>query len=65
MKKFNFVFKFTDRTTGPTEVSATTEASGLPVGLAKAGREFWKGLDRKARFDALKDGVSIAITVSE
>ena len=67
MKAFNFVFRFTSRGTGtnPAEVPATVDASTLPVAIAKGGRVFWKGLDRKTRFDVLKNGMSIAISVSE
>jgi hypothetical protein len=65
MKRFKFVFRYTNRSIGPHEIATVVKASTLPVGLGKAGRKFWKQLDRKARFDTLKDGVSIAISVSE
>jgi hypothetical protein len=36
------------------------DASSLPGGVAKATREFVKGLDRKQRFDMNKSGLEIA-----
>ncbi len=65
MKHFSFVFRFTDRSIGPYDTPIKVKTSTLPVGLGKAGRVFWQSLDRKAKFDALKSGVSIVISVSE
>jgi hypothetical protein len=62
MKKFAIVFRFTDRDVTSREFPLDVEGSSLPVAVAKAVRTFWKPLDRKARFDALKNGLSIAVT---
>jgi hypothetical protein len=65
MKSFSITFSFTDRSSNPVESPAEVEASTLPVGLAKATREFWKKQDRKARFDILKSGLKISVTAGE
>ena len=65
MKSFSIVLSFTDRNSSPLEFPAEVEASTLPVGLAKAVREFWKKQDRKARFDILKNGLKISVAAGE
>ncbi len=65
MKTFSIVFSFTDRTSNAVEALSDVEASTLPVGLAKATREFWKKQDRKARFDILKSGLKISVVAGE
>jgi len=62
MKKFAIVFRFTDRDATSREFPLDAEGSSLPVAVAKAVRTFWKPLDRKARFDVLKNGLSIVVT---
>jgi len=53
MKQFNIRLSFTDRRQGPgVGRSIPTEASSLPGAIAKAIREFWRGLNRKQRNDA-------------
>ncbi|HZP31904.1 MAG TPA: hypothetical protein VFB23_00980 [Candidatus Acidoferrales bacterium] len=42
------------------ESTVTVDASSLPGAVAKAAREFVKGLDRKQRFDMNKNGLEIA-----
>jgi hypothetical protein len=61
MKRFSIVFSFTDRNDSQLSLPIEIEASTLPVGLARATREFWKKQDRKARFDIFKNGLKIEI----
>jgi hypothetical protein len=41
------------------ESTVKVDASSLPGAVAKAAREFVKGLDRKQRFDMNKNGLEI------
>jgi hypothetical protein len=41
------------------------EAGTLPVGIGKALRDVWKTMDRKVRFDAAKNGLTIKAQVLE
>jgi hypothetical protein len=41
------------------------DASNLPGAVAKATRDFVKGLDRKQRFDMNKNGLEIKATSAE
>jgi hypothetical protein len=59
MKTFQVQFRFRDRTEQTVESTAKVDASSLPGGVAKATREFVKGLDRKQRFDMNKNGLEI------
>jgi hypothetical protein len=59
MKTFEVQFRFRDRTEQTVESTARVDASSLPGGVAKATREFVKGLDRKQRFDMNKNGLEI------
>jgi hypothetical protein len=59
MKTFEVRFKFQDRNEETVESTVKVEASSLPGGVAKATREFVKGLDRKQRFDMNKNGLEI------
>ena len=59
MKTFEVQFSYQDRDKGKVESSRKVEASSLPGGVAKATREFVKGLDRKQRFDMNKSGLEI------
>ena len=60
MKTFEVRFRYQDRSQGTVESTVKVDASSLPGGVAKATREFVKGLDRKQRFDMNKDGLEIA-----
>jgi hypothetical protein len=59
MKSFEVQFRFQDRNDERVESTATVNASSLPGAVAKAAREFVKGLDRKQRFDMNKNGLEI------
>ena len=59
MKTFEVQFRFRDRSEATVESTAKVDASSLPGGVAKATREFVKGLDRKQRFDMNKNGLEI------
>jgi len=59
MKTFEVQFRFRDRNEAAVESTAKVDASSLPGGVAKATREFVKGLDRKQRFDMNKNGLEI------
>lgn len=59
MKTFEVQFRYRDRNEETTESTVIVDASSLPGGVAKATREFVKGLDRKQRFDMNKNGLEI------
>jgi len=59
MKSFEVQFRYQDRSEGAVEATKIVAASSLPGGVAKATREFVKGLDRKQRFDMNKNGLEI------
>jgi hypothetical protein len=59
MKTFEVRFSFQDRNDQPVESTVKLEASSLPGAVAKASRQFVKGLDRKQRFDMNKSGLEI------
>ena len=59
MKTFEVQFRFRDRNEGTVESTVNVDASSLPGAVAKAAREFVKGLDRKQRFDMNKNGLEI------
>jgi hypothetical protein len=60
MKSFEVHFRFQDRNDEAVESTVNVDASSLPGGVAKATREFVKGLDRKQRFDMNKNGLEIS-----
>jgi len=60
MKTFEVQFRFRDRSEETVESTVKVDASSLPGAVAKAAREFVKGLDRKQRFDMNKNGLEIA-----
>jgi hypothetical protein len=65
MKTFQVEFRYQDRK-GPEGSTVKVDASSLPGAIAKATREFVKGLDRKQRFDMIKNGLEIkAVCVGE
>ncbi len=47
MKTFEVSFRYEDRKNGPEGSTVKVDASSLPGAVAKATREFVKGLDRK------------------
>ena len=59
MKTFEVSFRYQDRKAGPEGAIVKIDASSLPGAIAKATREFVKGLDRKQRFDMNKSGLEI------
>jgi hypothetical protein len=59
MKTFEVQFRYRDRTEETKESTVQLDASSLPGAVAKAAREFVKGLDRKQRFDMNKNGLEI------
>lgn len=66
MKTFQIEFRYQDRKDEPAESSAKIDATSLPGAIAKATREFVKGLDRKQRFDMNKNGLEIkAVSVGK
>jgi hypothetical protein len=61
MKAFEVQFRYRDRSEKTMESTVKLDASSLPGAVAKAAREFVKGLDRKQRFDMNKNGLEIAV----
>ena len=59
MKTFEVQFRFQDRNEETVSSTAKVDASSLAGAVAKAAREFIKGLDRKQRFDMNKNGLEI------
>jgi hypothetical protein len=58
--------EYQDRASGPTVAGKVrVEAGSLPVGIGKALREVWKTMDRKVRFDAAKNGLTIKAQIVE
>ncbi len=60
MKSFEVHFSYRDRNEQTVESTVKVDASNLPGGVARATREFFKGLDRKQRFDLNKNGLEIS-----
>lgn len=60
MKTFEVQFRYRDRNEETVESTVKVDASNLPGGVARATREFVKGLDRKQRFDMNKNGLEIS-----
>jgi len=59
MKTFEVHIRYQDRNEEAVESTVKIDASSLPGAVAKATREFVKGLDRKQRFDMNKNGLEI------
>jgi hypothetical protein len=59
MKTFEVHFRYQDRNEETVQSTVKVDASSLPGGVAKATRDFVKGLDRKQRFDMNKNGLEI------
>jgi hypothetical protein len=65
MKTFAISFRYQDRNNSYEGSTVKVDASSLPGAVAKATREFVKGLDRKQRFDMNKNGLEIkAVSVA-
>ena len=63
-KSIQVEIEYQDRNSGPTVAGkARVEAGSLPVGIGKALRDVWKTMDRKVRFDAAKNGLTIKARV--
>ena len=63
-KTIQVEIEYQDRSTGPTVAGKVrVEAGTLPVGIGKALRDVWKTMDRKVRFDASKNGLTIKARV--
>jgi hypothetical protein len=54
MNTYNVKIRYEDRKNGSEGKTVTVDASSISGAIAKAAREFVKGLDRKQRFDANK-----------
>jgi len=65
MKTFEVQFSFQDRSERQVASTVKLDASSLPGAVAKAARQFVKGLDRKQRFDMNKNGLEIKARSSE
>ena len=59
MKTFEVQFRFQDRSNETVKSTVKVDASSLSGAVARAAREFIKGLDRKQRFDLNKNGLEI------
>ena len=59
MKTFEVSFRYQDRKNSPEGSTVKLDASSISGAIAKATREFVKGLDRKQRFDMNKNGLEI------
>jgi hypothetical protein len=63
-KTIQVEIEYQDRNSGPTVAGKVDlEAGSLPVGIGKALRDIWKTMDRKVRFDAAKNGLTIKARV--
>ena len=65
MKTFSVRLSFQDQTEARVEKTVSVDASSLPGAVAKATREFVKGLDRKQRFDMSKNGLEITAKAAD
>jgi hypothetical protein len=54
MNTYNVKLRYEDRNKGSEGTTVKVDASSISGAIAKAAREFVKGLDRKQRFDANK-----------
>jgi hypothetical protein len=61
LHSYSISFEYQDRQNGATKNTVAMEGSTIPVVIGKAARAFFKGLDRKQRFDANK-GLTISCT---
>jgi hypothetical protein len=65
MKTYQVEFRYRDRDETQAGSTVKVAASSLPGAVAKATREFVKGLDRKQRFDMNKSGLDIKVAQAE
>jgi hypothetical protein len=66
MKTFSVKLRYQDRKLGSEGSTIKVNATNLAGAISKGTREFLAGLDRKARFDANKNGLRVeAIRVGE
>jgi hypothetical protein len=54
--------EYQHRTNGPQGRTIQVDTGSMAAAIGKAAREFLKGLDRKERFDANKNGLTIVCT---
>ncbi len=54
MNSYSVKISYEDREKGREETTAKVDATNIVRAIAKASRDFIKGLDRKQRFDANK-----------
>ncbi|MGB7437473.1 MAG: hypothetical protein WBR26_13395 [Candidatus Acidiferrum sp.] len=54
MNSYSVKISYEDREKGKAETTSRVDATTIAGAIAKASREFIKGLDRKQRFDANK-----------
>ena len=59
MKSFEVHLRYKDRNEATVESTIKVDASSLPGAIARAVRQFVKGLDRKQKFDMNKNGLEI------
>ena len=65
MKTFSVRLSYQDRTANRVESTVSVDASSLPGAVAKATREFVKGLDRKQKFDMTRNGLEITAKAAD
>jgi hypothetical protein len=56
---YSVKLEFQDRKTGPEGRTLQIDTGSMAAAVGKAAREFLKSLDRKQRFDANKNGLTI------
>jgi hypothetical protein len=56
---YSIKFSYENRNSGATHLEVKQEGSSIPVSVSKALRVFFKGLDRKQKFDAAQ-GITIS-----
>jgi hypothetical protein len=64
MNTYSVKIRYEDRSKGTEGTTVNVDASSIAGAIAKASREFVKGLDRKQRFDANKGLTVEAVRVT-
>jgi hypothetical protein len=64
MNTYTVKIRYEDRTKGTEGTTVKIDASSIAGAIAKAAREFVKGLDRKQKFDANKGLTLEAVRVT-
>ncbi|MGB2625751.1 MAG: hypothetical protein WAK20_03110 [Candidatus Acidiferrum sp.] len=64
MNTYSVKVRYEDRSKGSEGTTVKVDASSIAGAIAKAAREFVKGLDRKQRFDANKGLTIEAVRVN-